>query len=774
MGFTFRSKAETLEILAPQLRCAQVLPLYYVSVARWRAEQQSVLGDIYAQSWSASPLIVRSSASDEDGVKSSQAGRFLSVPDVTQSSLVEAIDRVIASYGDNGSRVDQADLVLIQPMLKDVVTSGVVFTRDPSTGSPYLVAEGADGEDTGSVTGGRKTKRWTHTLWLAGSPPLGDRLKALRSLALELIDITHHDSLDFEFAFDANGALWLFQVRPLKVRANPLDGKTLDGHIQGIIRKVATAMCPHPLLHGARTVFGVMPDWNPAEIIGTRPRPLALSLYRDLVTDSIWAYQRHNYGYRNLRSFPLMIHFGGLPYIDVRVSFNSFLPKDIDGDLAEKLVDYYIERLLVSPALHDKVEFEIVLSAYTFDLPKRLEALRGNGFSASDLSTLSEALRRLTNRIINRKTGLWQSDAEKLFILEQRRDRILASRLAPTEKIYWLLEDCKRYGTLPFAGLARAGFIAVQMLRSLVLESILTEQDRDAFMGCLATVGSKLAHDTSVLDRDAFLKRYGHLRPGTYDIRSPRYDKAPELYGIGEGLSRHAQERAKFGLSLTQMRSIEELLSEHGLENDVVGLFDFFQAAIEGREHAKFVFTRNLSDALELLAEIGEPLGFTREDLSFADVGVIHELQASNASPSRLLAESIHQGRKRFEVTQSLLLPPVIATPGDVWSFTGLEAQPNFITLGQVTAPVKASTNPDIKGAVICIEGADPGYDWIFGHQIAGLITAFGGANSHMAIRAAELGIPAAIGVGEANYACWSRAQMLYLDCAARKVEVLR
>ena len=36
------------------------------------------------------------------------------------------------------------------------------------------------------------------------------------------------------------------------------------------------------------------------------------------------------------------------------------------------------------------------------------------------------------------------------------------------EKVYWLLEDGKRYGTLPFAGLARAGFIAIQMLKSFV------------------------------------------------------------------------------------------------------------------------------------------------------------------------------------------------------------------------------------------------------------------------------------------------------------------
>ena len=88
---------------------------------------------------------------------------------------------------------------------------------------------------------------------------------------------------------------------------------------------ISQAVAPHPFLNGSRTVFGIMPDWNPAEIIGVRPTPLALSLYRELVTDAIWAYQRHNYGYKNLRSFPLLHHFHGLPYIDVRVSFNSFV-----------------------------------------------------------------------------------------------------------------------------------------------------------------------------------------------------------------------------------------------------------------------------------------------------------------------------------------------------------------------------------------------------------------------------------------------------------------
>ena len=117
---------------------------------------------------------------------------------------------------------------------------------------------------------------------------------------------------------------------------------------------------------GKKTVFGVMPDWNPAEIIGIRPKTLSLSLYRELITDSIWAYQRHNYGYRNLRSFPLMQSFYGLPYIDLRLSFNLFIPAYLNDQLGEKLVNYYLNTIIRKPKLNDKIEFDIVFSCFTF------------------------------------------------------------------------------------------------------------------------------------------------------------------------------------------------------------------------------------------------------------------------------------------------------------------------------------------------------------------------------------------------------------------------
>ena len=517
-----------------------------------------------------------------------------------------------------------------------------------------------------------------------------------------------------------------------------------------------------------------MPDWNPAEIIGIRPKPLALSLYRELVTDAIWAYQRHNYGYRNLRSFPLMLHFFGLPYIDVRVSFNSFIPADLEEGLAGRLVDYYIDRLLAEPTLHDKVEFEIIFSCYTLDLPERLERLAKAGFTNEERETIADSLRRLTNRIIHSKDGLWRQDAAKLETLNARREELLSSSADPLERIYWLLEDAKRYGTLPFAGLARAGFVAVQMLRSLVAVGVFSQADYGAFLAGVTTVSRQLARDRATLDRTSFLARYGHLRPGTYDILSPRYDEAPELY-FDWNLRPPAPEPVRpFSITLPQMREVASLLEAHGLQPDPLGLFDFLQAGIELRELSKFHFTRNLSDALALVAAYGSQWGFSLEELAYCDIAAFKELYIAAARPKDVLGRSIEQGKARYNETLSLSLPPLITRPDDVWGFEWPATEPNFITQNRVTAPVVGcDRRHSLTGAIVCIPNADPGFDWLFAYPIAGLITAWGGANSHMAIRAGELDLPAVIGAGEMLYRRWSEAPRLHLDCAGRRVEAL-
>ena len=523
------TKAETLARLAPLLQSGRVLPQVRFTVSDWKTDFERVLATVARQDWGSNPLIVRSSAIAEDLGGASQAGRYDSVADVVgRDALIRAVDQVVASF-ETGLSENQ---VFVQPMLRNIRSAGVAFTRDPNGGGPYYVINYDDSSGRADmVTSGAGSALKTFFCLKPRRDRVPLSLSPVADLLQELELLLERDAIDVEFAVDTNGNVYLLQVRPLTV-AQPFtpDVATINSAIAEIARKVDLLSRPHPYLHGARSVFGVMPDWNPAEIIGLRPRPLALSLYQELITDAIWAYQRDNYGYKNLRSFPLLINFHGLPYIDVRVSFNSFVPRDIDGPLAEDLVSYYIDRLLAQPDLHDKVEFEIIFSCYTLDLPKRLQVLAEHGISMHDRELLAQSLRGLTNNIINGTTGLWCKDRAKVDVLADRLPMVCESHIDKISRIYWLLEDCKRFGTLPFAGLARAGFIAVQLLRSLVSVGALTAAEYACFMANLETVGSRIGREFAHLPKDEFLRRYGHLRPGSYDIVSPRYDEAPDLY----------------------------------------------------------------------------------------------------------------------------------------------------------------------------------------------------------------------------------------------------
>jgi hypothetical protein len=431
MAIVFSTKAGTLIALQGLLKTARIAPIRVFTVSEWLGNRSVCISGIEALS-SADTWIVRSSCHLEDGLTRSNAGAYLSIPDVKLSSLESAVEQVITAYGE----AQPADEVLIQPMLTHVVRSGVAFSHDPNTCAPYRVVNWLEGSDTTAVTGGKGGRLWQKAAnSLVCSIP---NLKPIVALLDELLSLFNNVPTDCEFAVTLEAGeeiLWLLQARPLILSVKSEPEEVQAARLESIQRKVERGMQQQPFLMGKRTVYGVMPDWNPAEIIGIRPKPLALSLYRELITDSIWAYQRHNYGYRNLRSFPLMTDFFGLPYIDVRLSFNSFIPEDLDETLAGRLVDHYIECLLAEPTLHDKVEFDIVFSCYTLDLPQRLERLAEAGFSKQERDSISHSLRKLTNRIIQRQGGLWQKDAAKLDTLNTRREELLASRADPLERI---------------------------------------------------------------------------------------------------------------------------------------------------------------------------------------------------------------------------------------------------------------------------------------------------------------------------------------------------
>ena len=469
-----------------------------------------------------------------------------------------------------------------------------------------------------------------------------------------------------------------------------------------------------------------------------------------------------------------MTTFLGTPYIDLRVDFNSFLPEKLDKSIKEKSINYYLNKINRNKELHDKVEFEIVWSCFTFDLPEKLNSLPKEKFSWSDKQELLECLRNVTNSVLHPVNGLWLTDAEKIKTLAQRRKKINESELSLTDRVYWLIEDVKRYGTLPFAGLARACFMAVQILRSLQAKHIFTKNDYEKFLKSTSTISKDMYFDRQNLSKRGFLKKYGHLRPGTYDILSSRYDETPDLYFNWDEKFELPNAQETFSLTEKQANQVDLLLRKYKLETDSHALFNFIRRTIELRELSKFEFSHNLSDALQIIGKVGETENIELIDMAFCDIKAIQDIHVSACDTGEALRESINAGKKSFQETCKICLPPVIASPDDVYRFELPESSPSFITHKQVEAPVAGIDEVEnLENAIVCIHSADPGFDWLFSYPIAGLITAWGGANSHMAIRAKEFNLPAVIGIGEALYQSLKSASVIELDATNRKIEIV-
>ncbi len=776
-SLTFGTKADTLARLEGCVKKSRVLPQVAFSVASYRKEQGKLLSRVQ-EKFAKGKVIVRSSAIGEDSATSSMAGQFTSVAGLGTDSeeLAAAIDRVIRSYGEG-----EEHQVLVQPMIGQIKRCGVVMTADMETLSPYYFIDADLSGRHDVVTGGSGGERVSYVHYKRSE--LEPSLRWVRELieaCRECEVLFENEALDIEFAFDSEDRLYLLQVRPIVRRLVPLIScERLDDALSKVASKVEKICGPHPELLGESGMLGVMPDWNPAEIIGLKPRPLALTLYQELVTNQVWAYQRDNYGYRSLRSHPLLISLLGVPYIDVRVSFNSFVPASLGDPIAEKLVDIYLKRLRAYPENHDKVEFEIVSSCYTLDLPERMEALREEGLSAAETDEISRSLLALTRRILCPRSGLCRSDLEKVEGLEELHNRVMTSSLHPIEKIYWLVEHCKRHGTLPFAGVARAAFVATQFLDSLVTSDLLNPTERSQFLRSLSTVSSELTRDLAWIKseggKERFLLRYGHLRPGTYDLLSYRYDEAFESY-FPEGVTA-GEESAPFVLPDERMEAISIELRRHQLGLDASALFAFMQMAIVGRERAKFLFTRTLSDAMQLILQLGERVGLRREEMAYLNIGSVlslyHTLDARDLKEHFL--HEIERNKEMYAYTQAVHLPLLIGKPQEVYTFASFSEEPTYVTLKRISAePVVVDEEASLAGKIACIRSADPGYDYLFAQGISGLVTAYGGANSHMAIRCAELGIPAVIGAGEVNFTKWSGAGLLEIDAANKTCAVIR
>lgn len=772
-----KNKAQMLEYLQQEIDDINILPVCIVNSRDFYSESDNIIEEIINKLGN-KRYIVRSSSSDEDLQEYSNAGHYESILNVKpcRCELFAAIDKVYRSYNTS---VDQD--ILIQPMLENIKMSGVVFTKDKNSGADYYIINYSEGNDTAAITSGKQGQIKTLVVY-KNCVNDGSFSKLIESCQL-IEQKLGRDDLDIEFGIDYSGRVYIFQVRYIakSVIADSAN-ISIDEDLNRICKKIIKLNHKRPLLLGNKTCFGVMPDWNPAEILGARPKRLAVSLYKELITDTVWAAQRDSYGYRDLISHPIMITFCGIPYIDMRVMFNSFIPAKIDKDIAEKLVNYYLGKIEKYPQFHDKVEFEIVYSCFYIGIDEDLHELVKHGFSQREIFCLKSALLELTINAVSIQSGNYKKDVDKLSSLEQQYNNIITSDLSIIDKIYWLIEVCKKYGTLPFAGIARSAFIAMKMLKAFVNKNIIRKCEYDNFLKSLNTISKQMSKDLDKLEqgeisKDEFLKIYGHVRPGTYDILSNRYDEDFEKYFLRkESISLISNNGAEFSFNNETLEKIQKHLSKYDIPLSSIDLIDFIRESVEMREKSKFMFTKMVSDILSLIGELAKRNNISKNDMANVDISVVKQLYADlySCDVHRILMENIQINEEQYEKSLLIKLPSIINNPSDIYSFYLLDGEPNYITHKSVIANVTDDlSNTDLQGKIVFIKSADPGYDFIFTKGIAGLVTQFGGVNSHMAIRCSELGIPAVIGAGEVNYNKWLRGKRISVDCVKHKVYIM-
>ncbi|RTR05361.1 PEP/pyruvate-binding domain-containing protein [Halomonas nitroreducens] len=791
--FIMGTKAQTLHRLQGLVRHSHIADQVSFTVAEWLSAPDLVIRRILI-AFPQGRLVVRSSALSEDGFTSANAGAYTSVLGVEvakQPAVRRAIQEVIASYPD-GNADHQ---VLVQPMIEGVKISGVAFTRTLADGAPYYVINYDDlTHSTDSITNGtsrdHKTllvHRHDRLTYQQAPEPIGDLLQALH----EVEDLLDYDSLDIEFAISSMDQIHVLQVRPIAVRHERLAARDEDVTelLSNAVLRFISLQKPSPFVVGGPALFGVMPDWNPAEIIGTKPGRLAMSLYRFLIMDEVWATQRAEYGYRDVRPHPLMVAFAGHPYVDIRASFNSFVPDNVDDVLAGRLVNFYLDWLRQHPHLHDKVEFDVVPTCFALDFERwKTRLIEKGGFSVEQVNSLGDGLKDITKGAISRTP----KDLESIEELQRRFERIMRVDMPELERALVLLEDCQRYGTLAFSHLARSAFVAVTLLKSAVYRRVISQEAANAFLNSIRTITHRLTEDAAAtanhrMPWQTFVERYGHLRPGTYDITSPSYLEDP-LHFLAPIVER-ARNRAEDASTDVEFHWRNEraemgrALAEEGLSEDLAEVEHFMRNAIEGREYAKFVFSRHLSAALDCLVKVGSFYGVSRDDLAHLSLDAFTALRSGNVTTNDIgewLREQVTDGKRSHQLARMVELPPLLLNEQDFYLFHYPNTQANFVGTGRVIAScvelgnLSVSQTPSLGGKIALIPQADPGFDWIFGQDIVGLITMYGGANSHMAIRAAEFGLPAAIGVGETRYSCFVRASVLELDAANHRIQVLR
>lgn len=716
-------------------------------------------------------IIIRSATFIEDGTFSN-AGKFLSIPNInsTNSSEIEsAIEKVFESYGKNKKN----EFVLVQEYIQNAESVGVIFTADPKNGSPFRTINFNNSNSTDLITSGKLNGQITYYFKSISASKINmvNKIKKIESTIQRLEKKFVGMPLDIEFLIYKK-KVYILQLRKLKTYyTEKINFKKSLGDLE---KKILKLKGETSHLIGKNRYFSTMTDWNPAEIIGLKPKPLALSLYQSLITDEIWSESRSSLGYKDVTKMPLLYSFLGTPYVDLKTDINSFLVPGLDEKIQTKLLSLYLKKFKEKPNYYyDKIESSLVVNSISLDIKKYKNLLIDSKLSKKEVNKVIAEYTKLTSEIIFKlKTNIKRYEYGEILF-----EKLKSSKNSTINKIYLMHNICKSYGTLPFANLARMAFIAVEFLNSFENLNIISKKEKKHFLETIKSVSFEMNKKLNK-SKKQFLKEYGHLRPNTYEISNPNYRQNFNNYF--NKVKINLKRPKKFNFNFAQKTRINNLLKKTKFkEINANLLINFIQLSIYQRENSKLFFTKIINEIFNQLKILFKRIGLNVRNIEYLDIKKILFLYENFSHKDIIydLNKNITENKKIYKFNKNFNLPNIITNEKDIYFFEEQNASPTFITdkivISKFILLKKFSQKFDFENKIICIENADPGYDFIFNHKINGLITAFGGPNSHMSIRCNEFGLPAAIGIGEKKFHQLIKNNTLYLNCEKQMLSAL-
>ena len=781
----FSSKAKNLiELKKLNLKKSDIPTFYKYKIEEIKKNKKKILNFLIKNL--SKKICIRSSYFLEDNKNKSMAGEFEGVTNVINSkkNLILGINKLVKQYelkSKNKFIVNQSEIIF-QNYLFCSKLSGVVTNFCIQDGSDYYVINYDDSSSlTNTVTSGSKTGgRVIHIFKKNISGLRSNIFKKIIYSVKEIENKIKNAKIDIEFAINKKGVVNIFQIRPISTTRNwkkfekKLFFKNLIKNQKNFIKINSINK-----KFGKYSIFGLMPDWNPVEMIGYQPNNLAYSLYHELITKDSWFKARKKIGYKTVNR-SLMCKFTGKPFIDARLSFYSYLPNSVKNKVAKKIVNHWSYELIKKPYLHDKIEFDI--SDGSYDAFTNSKVLKKYNFL--DYKEKNEYLRNLqyfTNQKILNFNNNGNFLNKCLIKLERDRELLLDNlKKKNINKIKFelqsLIKNIKKNGIIPFSIYARYAFIGKKFLNSLFEKKIIR---KTSYLKLINSINSITAFYINLeknkktnKNKRLFENYFYHLRPGTYDINVKRYNsslKIRRIKKINELLS------LKFEIpkiNESDKKNIDIFLKKNNFTFGHNELIKFCLVSIKLRENSKFIFTRSLSDLIEIIKYYLKCYNISKNKFSKFDVKNIFKLTQKNRNN---LVNKIIMNHKKFDlINRKSKLPYLITNFNDFFIASNLLTKPNFVTSEIITRKVveikNKKSNLSLFNKIILIENADPGFDWIFSKRIAGLVTKYGGVNSHMSIRCEELNIPAIIGLGNDNFEKIKNNSLITVNCKNKQL----